>query len=73
LQQLSGLSELSGQAQVRQIAGDCDVVRGGILQVMEQSIEHLSAVLSTSFQLPLEIAVYALVKKLSYLNIVQRR
>jgi hypothetical protein len=40
---------------------------------MEQSIEHLSAVLSTSFQLPLDIPVYALVEKLSYLNIIQRR
>jgi hypothetical protein len=32
-----------------------------MLQVEEQSVEHLSAVLSTSFQLPLEIPVYALV------------
>jgi hypothetical protein len=44
-----------------------------MLQVMEQSIEYLSTVLSTSSQLPLEISVYALVQKLSYLNIIQRR
>jgi hypothetical protein len=56
---------------MRQIAGDGDVVRGGRLQVMEQSIEHLSAVLSTSSQLPLEIPIYALVEKFSYLNIIQ--
>jgi hypothetical protein len=70
LQHISGLSELSGQAQVRQVAGDCDVVRGGMLQVMEESIEHLSAVLSTSFYLPVKIPIYALVQKLSQLNII---
>jgi hypothetical protein len=73
LQHISGLSELSGQTQVRQIAGNCDVVRGGRLQVMEQSIEHLSAVLGTSTQLPFEIAKYALVEKFTYLDIIKRR
>jgi myosin-crossreactive antigen len=70
LQHISGLSELSGQTQVGQIAGDGDVVRGGRLQVMEQSIEHLSAVLSTSSQVPLEIPIYSLVEKFSYLDII---
>jgi len=58
---IKGVNDDEAYSIIKLAADNCDVVRGGRLQVMEQSIKHLSAVLSMSSQLPVEIPIYALV------------